>query len=209
MALNVVRTIGRGWRALMALGLVLGVAGCQTGGPGAGGGGAKVDTSYLDRLRKGDLVEVKYSGSSNAPEDKSERIKEDGSITLPLVGAVPCEGKTAGDLQQEIHELYVPHFYRQLTVTVNTELRYFYVYGEVRHQDRIPYSGQITVLQAIAAAGGFTDFAARTRIELNRLNGEHYIVNGKRAAKRQELDLPVFPGDTINVPRRSAFGGSG
>lgn len=193
-------------RALMVPGLALWLVGCASGGPGKSGAGKA--EGYSEILRKDDLVEVKFSGSPSPPTEKSERIKGDGTIDLPLIGAVKAEGKTRGQLQEEIQKLYVPKYYRQLTVTVNTESRYFYVYGEVRAPDRIYYNGQITVLQAIAAAGGFTDFAARTRVELTRVNGERHIINAKSAAKRPEMDLAVFPGDTINVPRRGLWGGS-
>jgi polysaccharide export outer membrane protein len=209
MASILVRLRTVGLNVLAGLGVAFVLTGCagSGGGPTRGAAGGPDAAVYQDKLRRGDLVEVKFSGSPNPPEDKSERIKDDGTISLPLIGAITAQNKTGGQLQQEIHDAYVSKYYRQLTVTVNTESRYFYVLGEVKHPDRIYYSGQITVLQAVAAAGGFTDFAARTRIELSRLNGEQQIVNGKRAAKRPELDLSVFPGDTINVPRRTPFGG--
>jgi polysaccharide export outer membrane protein len=175
----------------------------QTSSTRAGGGPRP---EYVDTLRRGDLVEVRFTGNPTPPTDKAERIKDDGTISLPLIGAVQAEGKTAGQLQNDIYEMYVPQFFRQLTVTVNTESRYFYVYGEVQQPGRLLYSGQITTLQAIAAAGGFTDFAARSRIELVRLNGEQHVINGRRADNNPGLDLPVIPGDTINVPRRNPFG---
>jgi protein involved in polysaccharide export with SLBB domain len=68
------------------------------------------------------------------------------------------------------------------------------------------YAGEITVLRAIASSGGFTDFAARGRVELVRANGQKLKVDSRRAADNAKLDLPVVPGDTIYVPRRSPFG---
>lgn len=79
------------------------------------------------------------------------------------MGSIQAAGKTAGQLQRELQEAYVPKLYRRLTVTVLTENRVFFVDGEVRQPGRLVYTGELTVLKAVASAGGFTDFAARTR----------------------------------------------
>jgi len=106
-----------------------------------------------------------------------------------------------GELQKTLQERYSKYF-RNLTVTVLTESRYFFVDGQVRNPSRQPYSGAITVTKAIAAAGGFTDFANRSKIHLIRANGGKYTINYDKALRRPELDLPVHPGDQIEVPRR-------
>jgi polysaccharide export outer membrane protein len=200
-------------RPLAAAGLALGLVGCASKAPPTtiSGGAPRTNTSgnFVDFLRRGDLVEVRFSGNPSAPDNKAERIKDDGTISLPLLTEpVLAEGKSAGQLQKDIHDRYVPGYFRHLTVTVNTEERVFIVDGEVKQPDRLYWTGQITVLGAIAAAGGFTDFAARKRVELTRLNGDYHIINAVRARKNPALDLPVIPGDRINVPRRSPFGGS-
>lgn len=193
---------------LGVLGLAVGLAGCAAPGTGTQRGTRAGDGEvYSDTLRKGDMVEVRFSGSASPPTDIEERIKDDGTISLPLVGAIVAEGKSDGQLQREIHEAFVPRYYRQLTVTVRSEYRVFFVDGEVRGPGRLPYAGQLTVLQAIASAGGFTDFAARRRIELVRRSGEKFVIHGDRAKDNAQLDLPVYPGDRIYVPRRSPFGG--
>lgn len=159
-----------------------------------------------DTLRVGDMVEVRFSGTTSPPEDLAERIKEDGSITLPLVGSVPSANKTAGELQKWIQDAYVPKYYRRLTVTVRTENRVFFVEGEVQRPDRYIYTGEITVLKAIATAGGFSDFAARRRVELIRTTGERLTIDASRARDNPEIDVTVYPGDRISVPRRGVLG---
>src|SRR5438105_516067 len=63
-------------------------------------------------FRVGDMVTVSYSGNPMAQTAAYvERIKEDGFITLPLVGSIKAAGKTAGQLQKEIYNLYVPKIY--------------------------------------------------------------------------------------------------
>ena len=155
-----------------------------------------------DLLRKGDLVVVTFSNIPNPPLPHQERIKEDGTITLPLIGSVMAAGKNPGQLQKEIQEAYVPKYYRNLVVTVRTEDRYYYVGGEVKLPNKYPYTPGVTVLKAIASAGGFTDFAARTKVELTRSTGKVIVIDCKKAQKKPSLDLAVYPDDRVFVPRR-------
>jgi len=80
--------------------------------------------------------------------------------------------------------------------------RYFFVYGEVRQSGRFIYTQDLTVLKAIATAGGFTDFADRSEIELTIFNGKKHTINGKVAEKNPAYDLKVLPGEKIHIPRR-------
>jgi hypothetical protein len=73
------------------------------------------------RFHVGDTVTVNFSGLPEPRIDPhTEPIKEDGTITMPDIGHVQAVGKTAGELQNEIHDLYVPKLYLRLTVTVST-----------------------------------------------------------------------------------------
>ncbi len=154
-------------------------------------------------IQVGDLLTVTFSDlpAPGLPEFKG-RVGEDGNITLPLNITIKAAGKTPGQLQQEIRAAYVPRYYVNLTITVKTEDRFFFVGGEVRNPQRLPYFAQITVLRAIQAAGDFTDFANRKKVQLIRSNGQKHIINCLDAQKKPALDLQVFPNDTINVPRK-------
>jgi polysaccharide export outer membrane protein len=87
-------------------------------------------------------------------------------------------------------------------VSSKESTRWYYVLGEVRVPNRQIYNSRITVLQAIASAGGFTDFAKKTKVKLTRVDGRTQIVNCSKALENPTLDLEVYPGDTIHVPRR-------
>jgi protein involved in polysaccharide export with SLBB domain len=176
--------------------------GCQSPSNKAARAGAATINETLGRLRPDDLVTVVFTGAPSSPDRFDGRIKQDGHISLPLVGSVLAAGKTTGELEKEIHDLYVPRFYINLNVNVNSENRYFFVDREVKKPDRIVHSGKITVLQAIASAGGFTDFANKKKVQLIRANGEIHRINCIKAATNPELDLEVYPGDKIIVPRR-------
>ncbi len=170
-------------------------------GDSVGGNLAASQKDQGVRLQVGDMVIVTFSGNSDQIPPHEERIKEDGNITLPLIGAVKALGKSDGDLQTEIHSLYVPKYYVRLTVTVryNTLELSYSVLGEVRGPGPKPYSGKTTVTKAIGAAGGLTEFANKTQLVLTRANGARVKINYKKAIKDPKLDPQVFPGDSINV----------
>jgi len=159
----------------------------------------------VSRFQVGDMVVVTFSGVSEVLQPHAERIKEDGNMTLPLIGAVKAVGKTSGELQKEIHDLYVPKYYVRLTVTVTTgQEQLFYVTGEVRAPGPKPHNAAgVTVTQAISAAGGLTEFARKSRVQLKRANGTTIRIDYDKALKDPKSDPKVFPGDSINVPRRS------
>jgi protein involved in polysaccharide export with SLBB domain len=165
-------------------------------------GGLAAIAQNADRLAIGDLVTVKFSGIVEPIPPHEERITEDGTITLPLIGAVVATGKTLGELQKEIHDRYVPDYYKRLTPVVTGEQRVYSVGGQVKSPGRQSYIGATTVTKAIQSAGDFTDFAARRRVVLTRADGKRFIIDCKKAAKDPALDLPVYPGDKIEVDQR-------
>lgn len=207
--------------ALLSLVVLMALTGCETTGPAAPHSAAqpaptsspapsaskpapvRSASAEGDLLRPNDMVSVLFAGVASAPSRHDERIKEDGSLTLPLNLHIRAAGKTPGQLQKDIYDLYVPKYFReQLTITVAMENRFFYVDGDVRTPNRYVYAGEMTVMKAIAAAGGFTDFADRKRVALSRSNGEKLIINCEKAIKNPALDRAVFPGDQIVVRRR-------
>ena len=169
----------------------------MTGSPSTGYTAAEVA-----RFHVGDTVSVALTGLPETIEPHVEPIKEDGTITMPNIGHVQAAGKTAGELQNEIYNLYVPKLYRHLTVTVNTGDRVYYVTGEVKQPGRQLYAGQMTVTKAITTAGDFTDFANHKKVWLNRANGQRIKVNCNEALRNPSKDPLVYPNDQIQVPRR-------
>ena len=144
---------------------------------------------------------VPMNGDKTLIPDHMERIGEDGTISLPYIGQVKAVGKTASQLQKEIRELYVPQYYPGLTVTVFGENRYFYVDGDVRGPNKYEFTGEMTVVKAISVAGGFTDFANKKKVQVTHA-GHKQIVNVPKAIDDPKLDISVYPGDKIWVPRR-------
>jgi polysaccharide export outer membrane protein len=192
------------------------LAGCGTtpsAAPAAGGLGEATPVSAnqsarmgpvesVDALRVGELILIEFSGVGDPPPRHEERIKTDGFVTLPSIGRVEAAGKTRGELEEAIHNLYVPNYYRQLTVIVRNEGRYFYVRGQVKNPNQFQYVKEMTVTKAIATAGDFTDFAKKKDVLVTRSDGRKIKVNCIKALKDSKLDVPIYPDDIIEVPRR-------
>ena len=157
--------------------------------------------NQVARFHIGDTVIVNVSGVPVDINPHTEGIKEDGTITLPDIGKVQAAGKTAGELQDAIHNLYVPGIYVRATVTVNAGDRVYYVRGEVKQPGRQVYSAETTVTRAITAAGDFTDYSDRKNIWLIRASGQRFKVNCLKALEHPEMDPPVYPGDQIEVKK--------
>jgi len=163
------------------------------------------DTSpdRVARLHIGDAMTITFSGLPETLEAENPTIKEDGTITLPDIGRVKAVGKTPGELEDAIHDLYVPKIYTHLNVTVKTSSdRVYYVRGEVKAPGRLIYAGSITVSKAITSAGDFTDFASRSSVWLIRANGDRFKLNVNKILDGDQPDPPVYPGDQIVVERR-------
>jgi len=188
------------------------LAGCSTGSPPADPHATAIQSTddadhlRIDPLRSGDSIRVDFSGTPNAIPPVITDIKGNGTIPLEFIGNIQAAGRTPGELEKAIQTSYVPAYYTHLNVTVTPTVRYFYVEGEVNGGNgggRIQYAGSITVTRAIAAAGDFNPFANRKRVKLFRVNANSaIIVNCIKALDDPRLDLPVYPGDKIVVPRR-------
>lgn len=90
------------------------------------------------------------------------------------------------------------------TVTVATE-EYFFIKGEVKSPGRYPIASETTILKAISLAGGFDQYANRKKVELLRKKGEEtlrLVINVERIESRKGEDVPILPGDIINVRAR-------
>jgi polysaccharide export outer membrane protein len=154
-------------------------------------------------FKKGELVTVAFSGVEPAIPLHEERVKEDGTITLTLIGSVKAEGVTAGQLADDIRRRYVAGGYYQpsLNVTVKSPDRYFTVGGEVRSSNRYPWVEGMTAVKAIQNAGYFTEFGKRKFIVTGQ-DGQRFFVDYDAALNDPSKDVPVYPGDSIDVPRK-------
>jgi protein involved in polysaccharide export with SLBB domain len=193
------------WCVVAILASVL--SGCGTKPPPASNQPlANAPNASTDPLRVSDRIKITLMGVPDNVEASEQEIKEDGTISLQMIGRIQAAGKTPGQLERDIQEALVPRFYAHANVIVAPTGRFFYVGGEVNAMGssggRIIYSGPITVTRAIDAAGGFNPFANKKKVRLTRVDGTQLVVNCIRAIQHPEDDPPVYPGDRITVLRR-------
>jgi len=166
--------------------------------------GSQTNQAGPDTLRAGDRINVSFSGLPVSIEKHEEQIREDGYINPPFLGrTIKAAGKSIGQLQEELQKLYVPDYFKSATITVRRQDSYYFVGGEVKNSGQKPYLSEMTVLKAIQTAGDFTDFSKKTKIQVIRANGhKEKPLNYNKAIQNPKLDLPIFPGDQIIVPKR-------
>jgi protein involved in polysaccharide export with SLBB domain len=211
MSINILfRAVGRfSFRGGLLLAMVF-LAGCHTTPtPPAQVQRAEVGTGAPGNLEPevfhvGDSVTVVFTDLPTPTPAFEEKVKDDGTITLLLNQPFTAAGKTRGDLEKEIRKRYVPDYYKYMTVTIKPKEQtlFYYLDGEVKAPARQTYIERTTVLKAIASAGGFTDFAKKKAVKLTRLDGRQYTVNCIKARTNPSLDLEVYPGDKVFVPRK-------
>jgi polysaccharide export outer membrane protein len=134
-------------------------------------------------------------------------VRPDGRISLPLLNDVQAAGLTPIQLATVITD-GLKKFITNPQVTVGvTEInsRRVYVTGEVTHQGAFPLLPNMTVLQALSSAGGFSQFAKLKSIYVLRTEDGKQVkhpFNYKDvvSGKKPESNIPLLPGDVIVVP---------
>ena len=139
---------------------------------------------------------------------RSIPVRSDGRISLPLVGEVQAAGKTPLSLEQEIAEKLKSYIAEpEVTVIVQqVNSQKFNILGQVNRPGSYPLTNSPTVLDAIAVAGGFRDFAKRKSIYVLRQNPDgtqaRLAFNYKEViiGHNSSQNVRLQPRDTIVVP---------
>lgn len=152
-------------------------------------------------LRIGDGVAITLRGIPQ-PEKIECQVDEYGMIPLPLINDVKAEGLSAAELQKIIRQTYLDRgIYKNINVTVLIPTRYYYTQGEFKNQGKFQLVSAITLSQAIAASGYFTDFASGK--VLIRRNGTIFktVRNARKLDRTPEDDILIEPNDIIEAVR--------
>lgn len=194
------QSLARALRRITILPLLLlmtGLAACG-GGPIGGSAEAMRQSSAAAqsyRLAPGDKVHIAVFNESNLSGDYV--VGPDGRVTLPLAGSLQAAGQTLPQFQTAVTQLLKNGFVQDPNVTITaSDLRPYYILGEVKKPGRYNYMPDLTVLNAVATAEGFT-YRANT--------GAIYI---RRASEPSEKEIEltattaVMPGDTIRISQR-------
>jgi polysaccharide export outer membrane protein len=153
-----------------------------------------------------DLVEVRVYGE---PEmSGTYRIGTNGAFDFPLAGRIKGEGLTLAELQSEIVTKLKGAYLKDPQVTVmykERNSRKVSVLGQVQHPGPVPYYPNMTIVDAVASAGGFTPIAAKNSVTLRREITGHVELKTYPVADISEgrsTNVSLLPGDVVVVDER-------
>lgn len=184
----------------------LAVAFVLLGAPGSGAQEQNPGTNTdLYKFGAGDVLEILVFGE---PEiSKTVFVRSDGRISLPLVGEFLAAGKTPASLSLEISNK-LREVVEEPNVTVilaESGSKVYYVLGQIEEPGQYSLNRQVTVLQAISRAGGFLEWAQKSRImivsgpqndkKISYFNYEDFL-----KGNNIEKNIVIKPEDTIIVP---------
>jgi polysaccharide export outer membrane protein len=170
----------------------------------AGGGGPALSSDYV--IGVGDVLQI--SVWKNETLSRVVPVRPDGKVSMPLLHDVQAAGLTTMQLREKISQALAAFMpYPEIAVAV-TEVHSFRVsvLGEVQKPGVMELRGRITILEAIAMAGGFRDFASPSKITVVRTDekgaSQTLRFNYNRAVRNadEEPNLVLRSGDVIIVP---------
>ena len=156
-------------------------------------------------LGAGDVLDIMVYGEPEISQTVFVRI--DGRISLPLAGEVKAAGTTPAALAEKITER-LERFLEAPNVTVvlsESRSKAYYVLGQVENPGEYPITRSVTVVQSIARAGGFLEWAKKDRImivsgpdsreEISYFNYERFLTGDDRVQ-----NMVLRAGDTVIIP---------
>lgn len=146
-------------------------------------------------LGPGDKVKITVFGE----DDLSGQfiVEGSGSLALPLMGEMPAVGKTVRELEKSITEKLSEGYLVNPRVNVEVlNFRPFFILGEVSKPGSYPYVNDLSVINAVAMAGGYTARAKTGTVLIKRAS------DPARKETEAAEDAKVFPGDVIRVDER-------
>lgn len=156
-------------------------------------------------LRPGDTIEIRLSGvpgedstTFNAPYT----IDDQGMINLPYINQVKAAGLLPNQIQDAIqNRLKEGKIFTNPTITIlQNQPRFVNIVGEVKSPQRVSFTADMTLMSALTACGGFSDFADQKHVRLTR-NGKTTIYDMREIRKNPASDPKLLPGDQIQVPQ--------
>lgn len=164
------------------------------------------------QIQAGKAIQITISNVP--PEDKATvngayPVSDSGMINMPLIGQVHAAGLSSAALQSTLQERYKSAgIYTNPTIQVittgeqNVVQETVTVGGQVRRPGPVPYAKELTLWQAIQAAGGATEFGSMRRVRVFR-DGKQKTYD---VTKAQFMAIPLQRNDTIEVPQKTPWG---
>lgn len=157
--------------------------------------GAETPASYDYRLGAGDKLKITVFGEDGLTGEFF--VAGNGRISFPLIGEVPAAGMTVQAVQDEIRSALKDGYIKDPRVSAEVLIfRPYYILGEVTKPGEYPYSNGISVMNAVATAGGFTYRANQKYIYVKKADEE------KEHKVRLTDGILLDPGETIRIAER-------
>ena len=183
--------------AMLAVVLSSCAQGVMASGEPVGDDGDASVSRILDEYRLGVADKVRVNVFGEAALTGEFLVGGNGKISLPLIGETQASGLTISEFQAEVASALRDGFITEPRVSAEVlNYRPFYILGEVSTPGEYPYTNSLTVLNAVATAGGFTYRADNRRVFIKRADAD----------REEEFQLTtstrVAPGDTIRIRER-------
>jgi len=167
----------------------------------------------LSQIEAGRSVQIAIMGVPGEEKGKIDAnypVSESGTINLPFIGTMRAAGMSPESLAVAIQNAYKrAEIYDEPTIQVfsNTiggaiENQVVHLGGQVRKTGPLSYQRNLTIYQAVQAAGGATEFGSMKKVKLFR-NGKMQTFD---ITKDQFKNVPLEPNDTLEIPQKNWFG---
>jgi len=192
-----------GW--LSITGLVIGLAACYPTAKHATTASDEVSTAE-DRIGVDDTFDVRVYGETEL--SGMFRVATDGTVDYPLAGRLQVAGLRTGEIQQMLVTKLKDKYLKEPQVVVTIKERNsqkISVLGQVSKLGQVGYYPNMTIVDAIASAGGFTGIAAKNSVNLRRqVSGkiEIHIFPVADISEGRSPNVMVLPGDVLVVDER-------
>jgi protein involved in polysaccharide export with SLBB domain len=159
-----------------------------------------------DQVGVDDTFDVRVYGEADL--SGTYRVATDGTIDFPLAGRIPVVGLRIGEIQQRLTERLKNGYMKDPQITVlmkEWNSRKISVLGQVQRPGSVSYHPHMTIVDAIALAGGFTGIAAKNAVSLRRESGgkvESHIYRVADITEGRSNNVLVLPGDVLVVEER-------
>ena len=190
-------------KSLMSCSMVILLAAAAAASMQTPGGSDPAPAGADYRLVNGDKLRIEVYREPQLSH--SLQIRPDGKISLPLAGDMVAAGQTPAALRDVITNALKAYVTNPVVtvIVVETQMPTITVMGEVNEPGPVPLKGRMTVIEALAAAGGFKDFANPKNITIRRPTAtgvQRIKFNYKEAVKADGEPVYLQAGDVIIVP---------
>lgn len=170
-------------------------------------------SSAVSQIEAGNSVQISIMGVPGEEKSKIDAIypvSESGTVNLPFIGHVRAAGLRPEVLAATIQNAYrSAQIYNNPTIQVisttegaGVRAQVIHAGGQVRRTGPIPFQKNLTIYQAVQAAGGATEFGSLKRVKLYR-EGKMQILD---LTNPQSMRIPMQPDDTLEVPQKNWIG---